>query len=264
LDSASKRASVVSLAKTLGYTPSSATSATAIINMTVNNPNQSPSSLTLPQHSHFSTIINGNNFTFYNPAEVTIIPENGIYSFKDLAIVQGTPLSYKYTVQSGQKYIIPNANSDLTTLKVTVQESSSSDTFTTFIPATSLVDLAYDSNVYFVKEIDGGLYEIIFGDGIISSNLTNGNIVHLDYFVTMGSEANGARSFTYNGSNLIGGSPLITTISVASGGTEIESVDSIKYNAPRNYSAQNRAVTAEDYKVILPTLYPNIESSFFL
>jgi len=260
LDSASKRASVVSIAKTLGYTPKSKTSARAYINMAINSPNQSPSSLTLPQYSPFNTVINGSNYTFYTPAEVTIIPNNGLYTFINLEILEGTPLNFKYVVADGQQYIIPNANADISTLKVRVQESSTSDTFTTFTEASSLVQLASDSNVYFIKEIDGGLYEIVFGDGIISTSLTNGNIVHLDYFVSKGSLSNGARQFTYNGSSLIGGSPLITTTSIASGGAEIETIDSIKYNAPRLYAAQNRAVTPDDYKALIYGAFPYIQS----
>lgn len=260
LDSASKRASVVSLAKSLGYTPSSATSARAVVNMAITNPNQTPAALTLPQYSPFSTVIEGRNYTFYNPAEVTIVPNAGFYTFTDLELIQGTPLNFKYTVTDGQQYIIPNANADLSTLKVRVQESSTSDNFTTFIPATSLVELASDSNVYFTKEIDGGLYEIVFGDNIISSGLTNGNVVHFDYFVTKGSEANGARTFTYNGSALIGGTPVITTVSIAAGGTEVESIDSIKYNAPRLYAAQNRAVTPDDYKALIYASFPYAQS----
>ena len=141
-----------------------------------------------------------------------------------------------------------------------MQESSISDTFTTFTPATSLVDLASDSNVYFIKEIDGGLYEIIFGDSIISSGLTNGNIVHLEYFVSGGIIGNGARTFTYNGISLIGGSPIVTTVSIGAGGVDIETIDSIKYNAPRLYAAQNRAVTPDDYKALIYAAYNYIQS----
>ena len=260
LDSASKRASVVSLAKSLGYTPSSAVSPRAIVNMAVNSPNQSPSALTLPQYSSFNTVIEGRNYIFYNAAEVTIVPVGGLYTFTNLELIQGTPLNFKYTVTDGQQYIIPNANADLSTLRVRVQESSTSDNFTTFIAATSLVELASDSNVYFTKEIDGGLYEIVFGDNIISTGLTNGNVVHFDYFVTRGSEANGARTFTYSGSNLIGGTPVVTTISIAAGGNEVETIDSIKYNAPRLYAAQNRAVTPDDYKALIYAAFPYAQS----
>ena len=260
LDSASKRASVVSIAKTLGYTPSSVRSARAYVNLSVNNPNQSPSSLTLPKYTPFSTIVSNVNYTFYTKNENTIIPINGLYTFTNLELVQGTPLSFKYTVVEGQQYIIPNQYADISTLNVRVQESSISDTFTTFTPATSLVDLASDSNVYFIKEIDGGLYEIIFGDSIISSGLTNGNIVHLEYFVSGGIIGNGARTFTYNGISLIGGSPIVTTVSIGAGGVDIETIDSIKYNAPRLYAAQNRAVTPDDYKALIYAAYNYIQS----
>ena len=260
LDSASKRASVVSIAKTLGYTPSSVRSARAYVNLSVNNPNQSPSSLTLPKYTPFSTIVSNVNYTFYTKNENTIIPINGLYTFTNLELVQGTPLSFKYTVVEGQQYIIPNQYADISTLNVRVQESSISDTFTTFTPATSLVDLASDSNVYFIKEIDGGLYEIIFGDSIISSGLTNGNIVHLEYFVSGGIIGNGASTFTYNGISLIGGSPIVTTVSIGAGGVDIETIDSIKYNAPRLYAAQNRAVTPDDYKALIYAAYNYIQS----
>jgi hypothetical protein len=260
LDSASKRASVVSLAKTLGYTPSSVRSARAIVNMAVSNPNQSPSTLTLPQYSPFSTVIGNLNYTFYTISEYTIIPVNGTYTFTNVELVEGSPLSFYYTVATGQQYIIPNQNADISTLKVRVQESSISDTFTTFTPATSLVQLASDSNVYFIKEIDGGLYELVFGDTIISAGLTNGNVIHLEYFVSGGEVANGAREFRYNGISLIGGSPIVTTIDIGSGGVAIESIDSIKYNAPRLYAAQNRAVTPDDYKALIYAGYNYIQA----
>ena len=260
LDSASKRASVVSLAKTLGYTPSSVRSARAIVNMAVTNPNQTPSTLTLPKYSPFSTIISGANYTFYTLSEYTIIPVNDTYTFTNVELIEGNPLSFNYTVADGQQYIIPNQYADISTLKVRVQESSNSDTFTTFTPATSLVELASDSNVYFIKEIDGGLYELIFGDSIISAGLTNGNVVHLEYFVSGGVVGNGARQFSYNGVSLIGGSPVITTVDIGAGGVDIESIDSIKYNAPRLYAAQNRAVTPDDYKALIYAGFNYIQS----
>ena len=260
LDSASKRASVVSIAKTLGYTPSSVRSARAKINMAVTNPNQSPATLTLPKNSPFSTIISGSNYTFYTLSEYTIIPVSGNYTFTNVELIEGRPLSFKYTVATGQQYIVPNQFADISTLTVRVQESAISDTFTTFTAATSIVQLASDSNVFFIKEIDGGLYEIVFGDSIISSGLTNGNIVHLDYFVSGGIVGNGASQFTYNGISLIGGSPLITTLDIGAGGVDIETIDSIKYNAPRLYAAQNRAVTPDDYKALIYAAYNYIQS----
>jgi len=112
-------------------------------------------------------------------------------------------------------------------------------------------------NVY--KCIDNELYEVYFGDGITGRAVVPGNVVVLDYFVSNKEAPNNAKAFSFNG-NVGGGTVVVTTTSMAQGGSSIESIDSIKFNAPRSYAAQNRAVTAEDYKVILPTLYPNIES----
>ena len=251
LDSASKRASVVSLAKNLGYTPKSSTCAEALIRATVTNPTSLPATLTLPQYSPFSSSINGVNFNFYNTEEVTIVNSGGAYIFNNLKIIEGTPLSFKYTVGNNQKYIIPNTNVDMSTLKVRVQESSSSDNFTTFYPATSVINLDQTSNVYFSKEIDNGLFEIVFGDGIISAGLTSGNVVHLDYFVCNNAAPNGARVFNYNGNNLAGGNLVITTLSIAAGGSAVESIESVRFNAPKTYAAQNRAVTPDDYKALI-------------
>lgn len=260
LDSASKRSSVVSIAKTLGYTPRSATSARAVIRVIMTNPVSFPQILTLPKHSTFTTNVNGVAFTFYTPDDITIVYDNVSYVFDNVTIIEGTPLSFKYTVAAGQKYIIPNANADISTLKVRVQDSASGDTFHTYSPAASLVELTPEHRVYFIKEIDGGMFEISFGDDILSSAVVNGNIVHLEYFVSNRDAVNGARVFTYNGSSLIGGSIVVSTISIAAGGAEPESIESIKFNAPKLYTAQNRAVTPDDYKALIYSNYPDIKS----
>lgn len=260
LDSASKRSSVVSLAKGLGYTPKSAVAPTASVRITVTNPTSFPTALLLPKHSPFVTTVDGLSYTYYNKEEILIINENDTFIFDNVTITEGVPLSFKYTVADGQKYIIPNVNADLTTLTVKVQESSSSDTFYTYIPASSIVELASDARVYFVKEIDGGLFEISFGDGIISSELTNGNVVHLNYFSTSKTASNGSRIFGYGGATLIGGTVVVTTLSPAAGGSEPESIESIKFNAPKLYAAQNRAVTVDDYKALIYSNFPYIKS----
>lgn len=267
LDSASKRASVVSIAKALGYTPQSAKAAKAKIRITVTPTNNTPSTVTLPKNTSFTSKVDDVEYTFYNQEEITIVSSESLatyglpYVFGEVVITQGTPLNFKYTVADGQKYIIPNQNADISTLKIQVQDSPSSDIFNTYVPATSLVDLAYDSKVYYIKEIDGGLFEVVFGDNIISAGLTNGNVVHMDYFVTSADVANGARSFIYNGGTLISGSTVaITTVEAASGGTLPEGIDSIKYNAPRLYTAQNRAVTTDDYAALIKGNFSQIKS----
>ena len=152
LDSASKRASVVSIAKSLGYTPNSARAARATVTARVKSPTSTPNLITLPQYSPFSTTINGKNFNFYNRNEISIIVNDGIsYVFPNIELIEGSPLSFNYVVADGQQYIIPNPNCDISTLTVTVQESSNSDVFTTFYPATDITTIDRTSKVYFIK-----------------------------------------------------------------------------------------------------------------
>ena len=261
LDSASKRSSVVSLAKMLGYLPRSVRASTATVNVTVSSPVGSPASLTLPGLSEFTTQIEGVAYTFYNQSSISITPNAlGAYIFQNVPIIQGTPLSYSYGVTAGTKYIIPNENADLSTLTVRVQEDQNSSAYTTYTFADNITDVSSTTRAFFLKEIDELLYEVYFGDGIIGFAPPNGSRLLLNYFVTDGDVANDATSFTYTGSSISGGTVSINTVSAAEGGQEIETIDSIRFNAPRNYSAQNRAVTSEDYKVILPNLFSNIDS----
>jgi hypothetical protein len=261
LDSASKRASVVSLAKMLGYVPRSAKCATAIINANVTAPTSNPSTVTLPANQAFNTSIDGQSYTFYNRSAVTVARNTaGNYSFSNLPIVEGTPLQYKYTVAPGLRYIVPNANVDIDTLTVRVQETANSDAFQVYTRAQLLTEVTSTTKVYFIKEIDDGLYEITFGNGILGHAVQNGNVVTLDYFVSSLEEANSASNFTYGGSSLIGSTLSVTTLSRASGGAAAEDINSIKFNAPRLYAAQNRAVTPEDYKALILSQFPEASS----
>jgi hypothetical protein len=261
LDSASKRASVVSLAKMLGYVPRSAKCATAVVNVTVTSPTSSPGTVTLPANQAFNTSIDGVSYTFYNRSAVTTARNTaGNYTFSNLAIVEGTPLQYKYTVASGVRYIIPNANMDIDTLTVRVQENANSDLFEVFTRAESITEATGATKVYFIKEIDDGLYEISFGDGVIGHPINNGNVVTLDYLVSDLEAPNTASNFTYGGVNLLGSGLSVTTVSRASGGAASEDINSIKFNAPRMYAAQNRAVTPDDYKAIILSQFPEAAS----
>jgi hypothetical protein len=261
LDSASKRASVVSLAKMLGYVPRSAKCATAIVNTTITAPTSSPGTVTLPANQAFNTSIDGVSYTFYNRSAVTTARNTaGNYVFSNLPIVEGTPLQYKYTVASGVRYIIPNANMDIDTLTVRVQENANADFFQVYTRAESLTDATSTTKVYFIKEIDDGLYEISFGDGVLGQQLDNGNVITLDYFVSGLETANTAGNFTYGGTSLLGSGLSVTTVSRAVGGASPEDINSIKYNAPRMYAAQNRAVTPDDYKAIILSQFPEAAS----
>jgi hypothetical protein len=261
LDSASKRNSIVSLSKMLGYTPRSATSAKATVTLTVNTPVTGPSSLTLPAYTTFTTTVDGVIYTFYTTESYTVTGASTSYVFSNIVITEGKPLSFKYAVSDGSKFIIPNVNADITTLNVRVQESSISSVYTTFTSSSNITSADSTSNVYFVKEIDDGLYEVYFGDGIIGSALENGNVVHLDYFVSNLNRPNGAKLFSYTGDVLISGSTKsITVIDPASSGNAVESIESIRFNAPKMYSAQNRAVTPEDYKAIIFSELPEAQA----
>lgn len=259
LDSASKRNNVVSHAKSLGYTPISAKSAQATVTITVINPIDSPDTLTLAAQSQFTTSVNKVDYNFYNKNAISIAPVNGTYTFTNVVITEGTPLRFQYIANAGMSYIIPNAGVDLSTLTVRVQDTTSTAGYVVFNRSEDLTLVGKDDTAYFVKEIDNELYEVYFGDDITGRAVVPGNVVTLDYFVSNKEAPNNAKAFTFNGS-INGGTVVVTTTSMAQGGSSIESIDSIKFNAPRNYAAQNRAVTAEDYKVILPSLYPNIES----
>ena len=261
LDSASKRASVVSLAKMLGYVPRSAKCATAIVNASISAPTSNPSTITLPANQAFNTSIDGQSYTFYNRSAVTVARNTaGNYNFSNLEIVEGTPLQYKYTVAAGLRYIVPNANLDIATLTVRVQENANSDLFEVYTRAEALTDVTSVTKVYFIKEIDDGLYEISFGDGVLGHALDNGNVVTLDYFVSSLEAPNSAFNFTYGGTSLLGSTLSVTALSRASGGAPSEDINSIKFNAPRMYAAQNRAVTPDDYKAIILSQFPDAAS----
>lgn len=260
LDSASKRSSVVSRAKEIGYVPHSAIAATATVNIVVSGTTSSPATLTLPAYSSFSTTIDGSNYTFYNTEAIVASLSGSTYTFTGVEIKEGTPLTFKYTVADGVQYILPNTNIDLSTLKVRVQDNASSSNFETFVNQEEIINLDGTSQVYFVKEIEGQLYELEFGNDTIGKALVSGNVVNLTYMTTNKTDGNGARLFTYTGSTLLGGTVAVTTTTPAVGGADIESIDSVRYNAPRSYASQNRAVTVEDYKSIIFRLYPEAQT----
>lgn len=263
LDSATKRNSIVSRANELGYIPHSATCAQAVINMTVSNTTSAtpPASIVLPKNTPFGTNISNVAYTFYTVEEVVALNNGfGVYNFDNLVIKQGIPLTYNQTVASGVRYLIPNENVDLYTLSVRVQDSISSTNFTTFVRSDSILNITSTDNVYFVKEVDNQLYEITFGDGVVGKQLSNGNVVHLEYFVSGLDTPNGARAFTYNGSSLFGGTISLTTVTPAYNGAASESIESIRFNAPKAYTAQNRAVTAEDYKTLIYNYFPEAKA----
>ena len=261
LDSADQRASVVSLAKQVGYTPKSATASQATIDVLVNN--ATGASITMSRGTTFTTTVDDTSYSFVNNAEVIITPSDGVYKFSNLVVYEGTYLNYKYTANTtdtDQRFIIPNDNVDTTTLTVKVQESSSDSTTNSYTLVTGITGLESTSKVYFLQEVENGRFEVYFGDGVLGKAIADGNIVILDYITCNLDEPNGATTFTLSGT--VGGfsNVTITTIGNAAGGDTPETIKSIKYNAPRDYTAQDRAVTADDYKVLVKSLYANAQA----
>ncbi len=260
LDSASKRSSVVSRAKEVGYIPKSAQCSTATVDIIVSNTTTKPNTLILPAYTSFQTYVDGNTYTFYTLDDTITTLVGSTYTFSDVTIKEGSPFTYKYTVFDGLRYVIPNEFVDLSTLRVRVQENANTGTFTTFINNESILNLKSTDAVYFIKEIDGELYELEFGNDIIGKAVQTGNVVNMSYLTTNKDLPNGANTFTYNGSSLLGGTVTVATKTNATGGSDIEDVESIRYNAPRAYSTQNRAVTEDDYRTVIYANFPEAQS----
>lgn len=253
LDSASKRSSVVSKAKELGYVPSSAKCAEAVISINSSQP------ITILKHSAFTSHTTTSDYVFYTTQEHTLsYISAGNYVAHDVVLRQGTPLKYTYTYALGTKILIPNANVDISTLEVTVSQSTSSSSVV-YNNASSMVGLDGNSTIYFVKELENQTYELEFGDGVIGKALELGSIININYFTTSGSIGNNVRAFSYSGP-ATSATLFVTVTQPSVGGKDLESIQSIKWNAPRSYTAQNRCVTIDDYKNIIYSLYPQAES----
>jgi len=260
LDSASKRDSVVSIAKMLGYLPRSAKCAKATVNIRIVATGLTPPPfVTLPAGTSFVTTIDQNTYLFYNRESYSSALIAGAYTFNGVVLTEGKPLEYRFVYEDTLRFVIPNKDVDIDTLSVRVQESSTG-AFTTYNYSNKITSVEKDTRAYFLKEVEDGKYEIYFGDGIIGYKPSSGNIVLINYVKSSKAVANGASTFNMQGSTANLGTVTITTTSPAVGGADPESIASIKANAPVNYSAQNRAVTAEDYKVILPQLYSNVDT----
>lgn len=250
MDSAIQRSSVVSQAKLLNYTPKSSLAPEAFINFVVNQ--VTDSSLTLPKFTSFmSEAIDGVNYNFVTTDSTTVEVSGNKATFSEVSIKQGIPSTLSFTVNStsNPKYLfnIPETNLDTTTIQVLVQQSSSNTSYEVFTKAENYLSLNGASAVYFLQESLDGTYDIIFGDNVLGKQLTNGNIVIVSYVVTSGTAAAGANNFVLMGS--VGGyaNTTISPLTAATTGSAKESINSIKFQAPKAYSAQKRAVTKEDY-----------------
>ena len=260
LDSASLRSSIVSHSKTLGYVPTSPRAAKAIIDV---NLNTNQTSITMPAGTVFNTTVGNVSYQFTTITDVTKSNTGGRIPFLNTDVYEGTYISTRYTVNSSdidQRFLLTDNRADTSTLTVKVQTSSSDSTTTTYTEATDITQVSATSNVYFLQEVESGLFEVYFGDGIIGTELSDDNIIILTYVVSNKRKGNGAALFTNNAA--IGGvtDVSVSTVGAASAGSERESLQSIKYNAPLSYASQGRCVTAEDYKVYAKRYFPNTQA----
>ncbi|MGA1047165.1 MAG: hypothetical protein ACO3UU_04090 [Minisyncoccia bacterium] len=261
LDSAQLRNSVVSRAKMLNYVPRSARGATAALSAVI-TPDDNPTGVTVPANTQFTSTIDGIEYTFVTSGATTMSPQdNGTFT-GTLNIVEGTPLQHRFTVSTANpvRYILPNENTDTTSFTVRIQESSSNTTVSTYNLAGDLSSVNSTSKIYFVQENEDNLYEIQFGDSIFGKKPIDGNIIIVDYRITSGNTVNGANTFSAPESLAGYSNFTITTTSSAQGGAPQETIDSIKFNAPFKFQAQDRLVTKQDYKNIILSEQGDIQS----
>ena len=266
LDSAVKRSSAVSIAKHLGYTPASTRSARSTVTINVNNPSGSPSTLTLNAKTPFSTSINGNTFTFFNLESTTISQVSGTYTFPNVEIVEGSLANFAFAAATpgpDEKFELPDADIDTSTLKVTVQTSVSNTTTESFVLSTDITGVTSTSKVFFLEENPTGRYQIFFGDDVLGKKLIVGNLIRVEYLRSSGTNANTSNNITTLFTTAaIGGSSNVT-ITVNSnpfGAQEKDTLTDIKFNAPRVNAARNRAVTSTDYEALIKANFTDAES----
>jgi len=264
IDSATTRNAMISLSKLLGYVPKSRTAAKANVNIAI-TPNDAPANITIAKNTKFSSSINGVNYTFVSDQSysTTANSDNATVTVQNVSLIEGDPLTFKYTANtqdSSQRFSVPNKGVDHSTITVSIKENSFTTELSPYTQATDLLDISSTSNVFFIEEGSDFLTEIKFGDGVLGRKLKTGNIVIIDYNVCSGVLGNGANNFTV--ATTVGGysTATLATNSKAEGGSDEESINSIRFNAPKHYNTQNRAVTKDDYKRIVLRDYPLAES----
>ena len=260
LDSSQLRSSVVSHAKTLGYTTRSATAAKATVDVFLNTSN---TSATMPAGTVFTSSVGDTSYQFVTVQDVTALLNGSTIAFSDVVISEGSYVSSRYTADTQnveQRFIINDDRADTTTITITVQNSATDTTSSAYTLATDISGLTSTSDVYFLQEVEDGKYEIYFGDGVLGSAIEDGNIIIINYVVTNKGAANSAAVFVSSAAIDTVNSVNVRTVSAAAGGSEPESIESIKYNAPLDYASQGRCVTADDYKTYVKQLFANTQA----
>jgi len=268
LDSATLRENVVSLARNIGYVPRSRTAAKALVSFNV-PVTTNTSVVTLQAGLVCVGSVDNTSYTFSIPDDISANVVNEAASFNSIDAYQGTFLTKQFIVDGSldQRFILNNSFIDTSTISVYVKGINDSGVGVEYFSVDNILEVKSNSKIYLLQEVQDEKYELLFGDGIIGQKLENNSVITVNYIVTDGEEGNGASSFSFAGSirNAEGatiniGSVSITTNQSSQNGSEIESVDSVKYFAPRIYSSQYRAVTSRDYEAIIKKIYPDTES----
>ena len=268
IDSATLRDNVVALAKQLGYRPKSITSPTAYISFTVNYTNQTTDTeLLLKKGTGFIASFDNNIYQYVALDDVKAQVVNQTAIFTDVPIREGTQITNTFVINTAlksQRFILDNQNIDTNTIRVKVFPTGGSFN-EEYLVSDNILGVDGESKIFFLDEIDDERYEILFGDGVIGKKLDNGARVEVSYITTAGPETNGVKTFVFSGvlENPDGVSPnsfdvTINSTVASSGGEEMESISKIKFNAPKTYGTQNRAVTASDYDAIVRNVYPAV------
>ena len=266
IDSAVLRDSVVSHAKELNYVPRSFKSAEAVIDLTVTTNQISKGSILIPKGTTFTSSFFNRTFTFSIDENIILkdqrlVNNQAIFTGSNIKLYEGIYVTdtYVYTTNQSQRFIISNKNVDISSLSVTVLEDSGAVS-KVYKRALSLFDLDSSSQVYFVQAAEGDSYEVVFGDGVSGRKPKNNSVVLIEYRISNGELPNGCNAFTPD--TTIDGEPNITvfTVDQARGGSVSESIESIRFNAPRYFTAQERAITAEDYESLLTINFPEINA----
>ena len=261
LDSAQLRDSVISHAKSLNYLPRSYNSSMAKIAVRLTVPSPYPASTVIPAKTKFTAKCGNSTYTFYNPDAVLVNNINNTFVYNNLEVYEGTYVTEAYTVtgNSAQRFIVSNKNVDTNSIRVTVKQTSTDATGTTYVAKTNIFDVGSTDKVFYIQPYFDDKYEIAFGNDTFGAKPTAGNVILIEYRVTKGSAANGITSISA-ASTISGYTASVTLNTTSAGGADQESIESIKFFAPKSIQVQDRAVTKSDYEVLLKNRFPEIQA----
>ena len=268
LETAVLRENVVKLARMLGYTPKSARSAQTTVNISVQTVVPYPKTVTIGKGLVLNfTGLDNNNFVFSLPVDTTqsVDSTSGIATFTGVVLYEGVFLKDTFVrdINQRQRFILTNGTADTSSMRVEVTSGTVTERY---LQATDITKIDSTSKVFFLEESEQEIPEILFGDGIMGKDLTNGDVVEVQYTTSSGTGANGLKvfenigNFRDNTGNSITSGITVTTTSDPDGGALAETTESIKFAAPKFYSAFGRAVSTRDYEAIIPQIYPNVAS----